>query len=107
MTGLFTLAMASASWLGVLRAGANSQPLQVALKSGFLDTIVVLAVLVDVVGFLFLVCCVCWGAQHFVRSCLQHQRTEQRLAEMLREYLELQRLSNEQLWLASSALSPC
>ena len=72
-----------------------------------LETIAVLALLVSALSFLFLVWRVCSGLQQCLLTCLQRARTEQGIAEMLREYLETQRLTNEQLWSASSALSPC
>ncbi len=73
----------------------------------YLETIAVLALLVSVLSFLFLVWRLCRGLQQCLLTCLQRARTEQGIAEMLREYIETQRLTNEQLWSASLALSPC
>jgi len=50
---------------------------------------------------------VSWGVRLFIACCNQRERTEQRIYEVFREYMDNQRLFNEQVWTASSALSPC
>ena len=65
------------------------------------------ALLMVAVGFLFLAWRISWGVQQFITTCRQRQKTEARLVEMFRDYVEVQRATNEQLWSASAALSPC
>ena len=73
----------------------------------FLEALAGLALLASAGGFLFLVWRVSWGVQHFIASCTQREQTERRIYEIFREYMDNQRLFNEQVWSASSALSPC
>ncbi len=65
------------------------------------------ALLTVSVGFLFLAWRISWGVQQFIATCRQRQKTEARLVEMFRDYVEVQRATSEQLWSASAALSPC
>jgi hypothetical protein len=73
----------------------------------FLEAMVGVALLASASGFLFLVWRVSWGLRLFVASCTQREQTEQKIYEIFREYMDNQRLFNEQVWTASSALSPC
>lgn len=58
-------------------------------------------------AFLFLAWRISWGVQQFVMTCRQRQKTEARLVDMFRDYVEVQRATSEQFWSASAALSPC
>ena len=73
----------------------------------FLEAMEGVALLASASGFLFLVWRVWWGVRLFIACCTQRERTEQRIYEVFREYMDNQRLFNEQVWTASSALSPC
>ncbi len=73
----------------------------------FLEAMAGLALLASASGFLFLVWRVSWGVRQLIASCAQREQTEQRIYEIFREYMDNQRLFNEQVWTASSALSPC
>ena len=72
-----------------------------------LETIVVLSITAGASAFLVLVWRLCGMVQQFVAASLQRVRTEQRVFEMLGEYMERQRLTKDQLWSASCALSSC
>ena len=67
----------------------------------------VLALLMVAAGFLFLAWRISWGVQQLVNTCRQRQKTEARLVDMFRDYVEIQRGTSEQFWSASTALSPC
>jgi hypothetical protein len=73
----------------------------------FLEAMAGLALLATASGFLFLVWRVSWGVRLLIASCAQREQTERRIYEIFREYMDNQRLFNEQVWTASSALSPC
>jgi hypothetical protein len=73
----------------------------------FLEAMVGVALLAGASGFLFLVWRVSWGLQLFIASCTQREETEQKIYEIFREYMDNQRLFDEQVWTASSALFPC
>jgi hypothetical protein len=47
------------------------------------------------------------GREAFVASCAGREQTERRICEIFGEYMDNQRLIDEQVWSASSALSPC
>ena len=71
---------------------------------------VVLAVVVTAIGFLFLVSRLSWAAREFVVTCRERQKAHRKMVEMLHQHLEQmenQDLGVEQLWSASSALSAC
>ena len=74
---------------------------------GFLEAMAAVALLASASGFLFLVWRVSWGVQLFIASCTQREQTERKIYEIFREYMDNQQLLNEQVWTASSALSPC
>ena len=73
----------------------------------FLEVMAGLALLASAGGFLFLVRHLCWAVQRVVDSCAARERTEQHIYEIFREYMDNERLFNQQIWSASSALSPC
>ena len=73
----------------------------------FLEAVAGVALLASASGFLFLVWRVSWGLRLFIASCRQREQTELKIYEIFREYMDNQRLLNEQVWTASSALSPC
>jgi hypothetical protein len=73
----------------------------------FLEAVVGVVLLASASGFLFLVWQVSWGLRLFIASCTQREQTERKIYEIFREYMDNQRLLNEQVWTASSALSPC
>jgi len=75
--------------------------------AAFLEAMAGVALLASATGFLFLVWRVSWGLRLFIASCAQREQTEQKIYEIFREYMDNQRLFNEQVWTASSALSPC
>lgn len=85
----------------------TAPPLAGGYWEGILAPIVVLAVVVMAVGFLFLVGRVSWAAREFVATCRERQRTHRKLVEILHDHLENQQLGVDQLWSASSALSAC
>jgi hypothetical protein len=97
------LAMRGLDFLG----SGTAPPLAGSYWEGVLAPILVLAVVVMAVGFLFLVGRISWAAREFVATCRERQRTHRRLVEMLHDHLENQQLGVEQLWSASSALSAC
>lgn len=107
-----TSLLAVLSWIGdgaLALADTGGIPLLADRFStrAFLEAMAGLALLASASGFLFLVWRVSWGVRQFVTSCTQRQHTEQRIYEIFREYMDNQRLFNEQVWSASSALSPC
>jgi hypothetical protein len=73
----------------------------------FLEVMAGVALLSSASGFLFLVWRLSWGVRLLIASCAQRERTEQRIYEIFREYMDNQRMFNEQVWTAASALSPC
>ena len=73
----------------------------------FLEAVVGAALLASASGFLFLVWRLSWGVRLFIASCTRREQTERKIYEIFREYMDNQRLLNEQAWTASSALSPC
>jgi hypothetical protein len=107
-----TSLLAVVTWIGdgaLALAGTGGIPL---LRDRFstralLEAMAGLALLASAGGFLFLVWRVSWGVRQFIASCTQREQTERRIYEVFREYMDNQRLFNEQLWSASSALSPC
>jgi hypothetical protein len=85
-------------------------PLSSSYWDGILAPLVVLAVVVMTLGFLFLVGRLGWAAREYGLACQERQRAHRKLIEML--HLQVQRLDNEalgvdQLWSASAALSAC
>jgi hypothetical protein len=102
MTSLLTVLSGIGDWV-VGMAGLSSR----FSAPAFLEAMVGVALLASASGFLFLVWRVSWGLQLFVASCTQREQTEQKIYEIFREYMDNQRLFNEQVWTASSALSPC
>ncbi len=94
--------VASSLWLES-EAGTRSG----SMWEGVLAPIAVFALVVSSVAFLFLVRRLCWGIRQMVAASLQRERTQKKIVEVVREYIEAERLGAEQLWSASSALSPC
>lgn len=75
-----------------------------------LAPVLVLAIVVSTLGFLFLVTRLSWAAREYVLTCRERQRAHRKLMEALHQQVE--RLENEalgvdQLWSASAALSAC
>ncbi len=66
----------------------------------FLSTLVTLAFAATAVSFLVLVWRLSWGLQGFVATELQRSKYEERVVAMLHDYIETQRQTNEQLWMA-------
>jgi hypothetical protein len=102
MTSLLTVLSGIGDWVvGVVGLSSRFS------AQAFLEAMVGFALLASASGFLFLVWRVSWGLQLFVASCTQREQTEQKIYEIFQEYMDNQRLFNEQVWTASSALSPC
>ncbi len=105
MTSLLTVLSWIGDWaLNLAGTGAISDRFS---TRAFLEAMAGLALLASASGFLFLVWRVSWGVRQLIASCAQREQTEQRIYEIFREYMDNQRLFNEQVWTASSALSPC
>jgi hypothetical protein len=47
------------------------------------------------------------GVEQLVGTCLERQKTEARLVEMLGDYAQVERSATDQLWSASTPLSAC
>ena len=93
---------------GILAAA--SPPLAMSYWEGILTPVLVFAIVVITLGFLFLVGRLSWAAREYVLTCRERQRAHRKLVEMLHQQVE--RLENEalgvdQLWSASAALSAC
>jgi len=72
--------------------------------------VLVLALVVVTLGFLFLVNRLSWAAREYVLTCRERQRAHRKLVEILHEQagrLENEALGVDQLWSASAALSAC
>jgi len=94
----------------LLASSAIIGPLPTHWWEGLLAPVVVLAVVVMAIGFLFLVSRLSWAAREFVATCRERQKAHRKLVEMLHQHLEQmenQDLGVDQLWSASSALSAC
>jgi len=102
MTSLLTVLSGIGDW--VVEAGGSLDQFS---TRAFLEAMAGLALLASASGFLYLVWRVSWGVQQFIASCTQREKTEQKIYEIFREYMDNQRLFDEQVWTASSALSPC
>jgi hypothetical protein len=63
--------------------------------------IAVLAFAASAAGFLALVWRLSWSLQGFVATELQRSRYEERIIAVLHDYIETQRSTNEQLWMAA------
>ena len=101
MTSLPTVFRGIGNWVG--RAGISGR----LSARAFLEAMAGVALLAGASGFLFLVWRVSWGLRLFIASCAQREQTERKIYEIFREYMDNQRLFSEQVWTASSALSPC
>jgi hypothetical protein len=106
MTSLLTMLSGVGDWALAL-AGTGGAISDRFSTWAFLEAMAGVALLTSASGFLFLVWRVSWGVRQFIASCTQREQTEQRIYEIFREYMDNQRLFNEQVWSASSALSPC
>jgi hypothetical protein len=87
-----------------------SPPLPSRFWEGILMPVVVLAVVVITLGFLFLVGRLSWAAREYVLTCRERQRAHRKLVEMMDQQadrLENEALGVDQLWSASAALSAC
>jgi hypothetical protein len=102
MTSLLTVLSGISDW--AVEAGGIVDQFS---TRAFLEAMGGLALLASASGFLYLVWRVSWGVKQFIASCTQREQTEQKIYEIFREYMDNQRLFNEQVWTASSALSPC
>jgi hypothetical protein len=73
----------------------------------FMQGATAVALLLAAAAFLFLAFRVSWAVQQIVGSFRARQKSEDRLVETVRDYVEFQRGTTEQLWSASAALSAC
>ena len=71
-----------------------------------LETLAALA-LVMAAALLLVAWRVSRGVEQFVGTCLERQKTEARLVEMLGDCVEVQRSAAEPLWSASTPVSAC
>ncbi len=100
--------LAVLGWVGDWAASAAGGGIPQRFSSrALLEVMAALTLLTSAGGFLFLVWRLSWGVRQFIASCTQREQTERRIYEIFREYMDNQRLFNEQVWSASSALSPC
>ena len=102
MTSLLTLLTGIGDWM--VEAGGSLDQFS---TRAFLEVMAGLALLASASGFLYMVWRLSWGVQQFIALCTQREKTERKIYEIFREYMDNQRLFNEQVWTASSALSPC
>ena len=65
-----------------------------------LGVLVALGFLASAVSFLVLVWRLSWSLQGYVATELQRSKYEERIVAMLHDYIETQRQTNEQLWMA-------
>ena len=89
---------------------AGMPPMPSSTWDGILAPVVVLAIVVATLGFLFLVGRLSWAAREYALVCRERQRAHRKLVEMLHqqvERLENDALGVDQLWSASAALSAC
>jgi len=103
-------ALLSQGGFSLLTSSMVNVPLPAGWWEGMLAPVVVLAVVVTAIGFLFLVSRLSWAAREFVVTCRERQKAHRKMVEMLHQHLEQmenQDLGVEQLWSASSALSTC
>ena len=85
-------------------------PLPASCWDAILAPVLVFAIVVSTLGFLFLVGRVSWAVREYVVTCRERQRAHRKLMEMLHrqvERLENEALGVDQLWSASAALSAC
>lgn len=66
----------------------------------FLATLVTVAFVSTALSFLVLVWRLSWSMQGYVATELQRAKYEERIVAMLHDYIEVQRQTNEQLWMA-------
>ncbi|HKS97132.1 MAG TPA: hypothetical protein VJV74_13495 [Terriglobia bacterium] len=66
----------------------------------FLATLVTIAFVSTALSFLVLVWRLSWSMQGFVATELQRAKYEERIVAMLHDYIDVQRQTNEQLWMA-------
>ena len=66
----------------------------------FLATLAVLAFAATAASFLLLVWRLSWGLQGYVATELQRSKYEERVVAMLHDFVETQRATNEQTWMA-------
>jgi hypothetical protein len=66
----------------------------------FLATLATLALIAVAVGFLLLVWRISFAVQGYVATELQRSKYEERIIAMLHDYMETQKQTNEQLWMA-------
>ncbi len=65
-----------------------------------LGILVSLGFLASAAAFLILVWRLSWSLQGYVATELQRSKYEERIVAMLHDYIETQRQTNEQLWMA-------
>jgi|GEM_PF-5683112 len=66
----------------------------------FLATLVTVAFVATALSFLVLVTRLSWSMQGYVATELQRAKYEERIVAMLHDYIDVQRQTNEQLWMA-------
>ena len=72
-----------------------------------LETLAALALVVAAAALLLVAWRVSRGVEQFVGTCLERQKTEARLVEMLGDFAQAERSATDQLWSASTPLSAC
>ena len=73
----------------------------------WLETLAALALIAAAVALLVVAWRVSRGVEQLVGTCLERQKTEARLVEMLGDYAQAERSATDQLWSASTPLSAC
>ena len=72
-----------------------------------LETLAALALVMAAAALLLVAWRVSRGVEQFVGTCLERQKTEARLVEMLGAYAQVERSATDQLWSGSTPLSAC
>src|SRR2546426_2101845 len=99
---------ALAFFVGSLRAAADPGAIvERARLLAWIETLAALALVMAAAALLLVAWRVSRGVEQFVGTCLERQKTEARLVEMLGDYVEVERSATEPLWSASTPLSAC
>ena len=72
-----------------------------------LETLAALALVMAAAALLVVAWRVSRGVEQLVGTCLERQKTEARLVEMLGDYAQAERSATDQLWSASTPVSAC
>jgi hypothetical protein len=73
----------------------------------WLETLAALALVLAAAALLAAAWRVSRGVEQLVGTCLERQKTEARLVEMLGDYAQVERSATDQLWSASTPVSAC